>query len=110
MPKVSVIMASYNHEKYVGQAVQSVLDQTYQDFELVIADDGSTDRTAAEVAKFADPRIKFFPFSQNRGQFVTTNHCLRQATGEYIAVLNSDDAFLPTKLEPKSSSWTSTRR
>lgn len=99
MPKVSVIMAAYNHEKYVGQAVQSVLDQTCQDFELVIADDASTDHTAREIAKFADARIKFFPFSKNRGQFAATNHCLREATGEYIAVLNSDDMFLPLKLE-----------
>jgi glycosyltransferase involved in cell wall biosynthesis len=99
MPKVSVIMASYNHEAYVGQAVRSVLEQTCQDFEFVITDDGSTDRTAAEIAKFADSRIKFFPFPANRGQFAATNHCLRKASGEYIAVLNSDDAFVPEKLE-----------
>jgi glycosyltransferase involved in cell wall biosynthesis len=92
-------MAAYNHERYVGQAVQSVLDQTYRDFELVIADDASTDHTADEIAKCADPRIRFLSSSRNRGQFVTTNHCLRESTGEYIAVLNSDDAFLPTKLE-----------
>ena len=99
MPKVSVVMASYNHEKYVGQAVRSVLDQTYQDFELVITDDSSTDRTAAEIAQFTDPRIRLFRSPRNRGQFVATNHCLREATGEYIAVLNSDDVFLPAKLE-----------
>ena len=99
MPKVSVVMASYNHEKYVGQAVRSVLDQTYQDFELVITDDCSTDHTAAEIARFTDPRIRLFRSPSNRGQFVATNHCLREATGEYIAVLNSDDVFLPAKLE-----------
>jgi glycosyltransferase involved in cell wall biosynthesis len=99
MPKVSVIMAAYNHEKYVGQAVQSVLDQTYRDFELVITDDASTDRTVREITRFDDARIRFFPLSKNRGQFVATNHCLRQATGEYIAVLNSDDMFLPLKLQ-----------
>jgi glycosyltransferase involved in cell wall biosynthesis len=92
-------MASYNHEKYVGQAVQSVLDQTYQDFELVITDDTSTDRTAGKIAEFTDPRIKLFRFPKNRGQFVATNHCLRQSRGEYLAVLNSDDVFLPGKLE-----------
>jgi len=99
MPKVSVIMASYNHEKYVGQAIRSVLEQTYQDFEMVVTDDGSSDHTADEIAKFADPRIKLSRFPKNRGQFAATNHCLRQAAGEYIAVLNSDDVFLPAKLE-----------
>ena len=99
MPTVSVIMASYNHEKYVGQAVQSVLDQTYQDFELVITDDGSSDNTADEIAKFNDPRIRLFRFPENRGQFVATNNCLRNACGKYVAVLNSDDVFLPSKLE-----------
>jgi len=99
MPKVSVIMASYNHEKYVSQAVQSVLDQTFQDFEIVITDDASQDHTAAEIGKFTDRRIRFFQLPSNRGQFVATNHCLRRAQGEYVAILNSDDFFLPQKLE-----------
>jgi glycosyltransferase involved in cell wall biosynthesis len=99
MPLVSVIMASYNHEEYVGRAVQSVLDQTLTDWELVITDDGSRDGTAAEIAKFADGRIRFSRFPANRGQFVATNHCLHEARGQYVAVLNSDDVFLPTKLE-----------
>ncbi len=99
VPLVSVIMASYNHGKYVRRAVQSVLDQSIQDFEFVITDDGSRDETAAEIAKCADRRIRFFRFPANRGQFVATNHGLRQAWGEYLAILNSDDLFLPTKLE-----------
>ncbi len=99
MPLVSVVMASYNHGKYVGRAVQSVLDQSLRDFELVITDDGSGDETAAEIAKCADRRIRFFQFPANRGQFVATNHGLRQARGQYVAILNSDDVFLPTKLE-----------
>jgi glycosyltransferase involved in cell wall biosynthesis len=92
-------MASYNHERYVGRAIQSVLDQTLVDLELVITDDGSRDGTAAEIAKFTDARIRFFRFPANRGQFAATNHCLREARGQYVAVLNSDDIFLPTKLE-----------
>jgi glycosyltransferase involved in cell wall biosynthesis len=99
MPLVSVVMASYNHGQYVGHAVQSVLDQTLQDFELVVTDDGSADETVAEIAKFTDPRIRLFRFPANRGQFVATNQSLRQARGQYVAVLNSDDAFLPAKLE-----------
>lgn len=92
-------MASYNHERYVGQAIRSVLDQSFQDFELIITDDASTDGTPAEIARFTDPRIRFSRSPTNGGQFAATNHCLRQACGEYIAVLNSDDMFLPTKLE-----------
>ncbi len=99
VPLVSVIMASYNHQEYVGRAVQSVLDQTLTDFELVITDDASADGTVAEIAKFADPRIRLLRFPTNRGQFVATNHSLRQARGQYVAILNSDDVFLPTKLE-----------
>ncbi len=99
VPLVSVIMASYNHQEYVGRAVQSVLDQTPTDFELVITDDASNDGTVAEITKFADPRIRLLRFPANRGQFVATNHSLRQARGQYVAVLNSDDVFLPTKLE-----------
>ncbi len=99
MPRVSVTIPSYNHEKFVGEAVQSVLDQTYQDFELVVCDDGSTDATAEVVAGFRDPRIRLFTFPHNRGGCTTRNRCLEEAKGEYIAILTSDDAFLPDKLE-----------
>lgn len=99
MAEVSVVIASYNHEKYVAEAVQSVLDQTYQDFEIVITDDGSTDRTVTEIKKITDPRIKLFCFKNNWGACVAKRKCLDEAKGEYIAVLNSDDVFLPDKLE-----------
>ncbi|MHA1279615.1 MAG: glycosyltransferase [Candidatus Helarchaeota archaeon] len=99
MPKVSVVIASYNHEKYVAEAIQSILDQTYQDFEIVITDDGSTDGTVAEIKKFTDPRIKLFCFENNRGACVAMRKCLDEAEGDYIAVLNSDDIFLSDKLE-----------
>jgi glycosyltransferase involved in cell wall biosynthesis len=98
MPKVSIVMAAYNHERFVGRAVQSVLDQTFSDLELVITDDASTDGTAAVIERFTDPRIRFLRFAQNRGQYVAVNHCLREVQGEYVAVLNSDDVYLPTKL------------
>lgn len=99
MPRVSVIMPSYNHEKYVAEAVQSVLDQDYDDFELVITDDGSTDGTVDVIKGFSDPRVKLFVFEENRGAGPAARKCLDEARGEYVAVLSSDDAFLPGKLE-----------
>jgi len=99
MPRVSICIPSYNHQKYVGEAIQSVLDQTYGDFEIVITDDGSSDGTVREIKKFTDPRIKLFCFEQNQGSAIAMTQCLNEAQGEYIGILNSDDAFLPTKLE-----------
>ncbi len=99
MPTVSVIIASYNHEKYVGETLRSVLDQTYQDFEIVITDDGSQDGTVAEIRRFTDPRISLLCLESNCGAGVAVGHCLDRAQGRYIALLNSDDAFLPGKLD-----------
>ncbi|WP_019502758.1 glycosyltransferase [Pseudanabaena sp. PCC 6802] len=99
MPRVSVIIPSYNHKKYVAEAIQSVLDQTYQDFEIVITDDGSSDRTVSIIKSFTDPRIKLFCFPKNRGAAVAVNHCIAEAKGEFIALLNSDDVFVVDKLE-----------
>ena len=98
MPNVSVVIASYNHARYVADTLQSVLDQTYQDFEIVITDDGSSDETVAEIKKFTDPRIRFFSFPANRGACTAMRNCLENADGRYVAVLNSDDVFLPGKL------------
>jgi glycosyltransferase involved in cell wall biosynthesis len=99
MPKVSVVMASYNHEKYVAETIESVLSQTYQDFEFIITDDGSPDGTVEVIKKFADSRIKLFCFSKNQGACTAMNNCIKEAKGEYIAVINSDDAWMPDKLE-----------
>ena len=99
MPKVSIVIPAYNHEKYVGEAIQSALDQTYQDFEIIITDDASTDNTAAEIKKIKDPRIKLTCFEKNQGGSVAANNGIQQSNGQYIAILNSDDVFLPDKLE-----------
>ncbi len=98
MPTVSVIIPSYNHEKFVAEAIQSVLSQTYQDFEIIITDDASSDQSVNAIKQFTDPRIRFFCFTENQGGSATTNHCIKQARGKYIALLNSDDIFLPNKL------------
>ena len=99
MPTVSVIIPSYNHEKYVGECIQSVLDQSYQDFEIIITDDGSTDRTVEIIANLHDPRIKLFRHSENKGAPASMNNCISHARGKYIAPLGSDDAWYPHKLE-----------
>lgn len=99
MPRISVVIPSYNHEQYIAQAIQSVLDQTYQDFEIVITDDGSQDGTVDVIRSFTDPRIRLYSFERNRGACPAMNNNLREAKGEFIAVLNSDDLFIPDKLE-----------
>lgn len=98
MPTVSVIIPSYNHEKYIRQCIQSVLNQTFQDFEIIITDDGSSDRTVEFIEKFTDPRIKLFKNPTNRGASVTANTCIMNSRGKYIAMLSSDDVWYPEKL------------
>ena len=99
MPRVSVVIASYNHAPYVRPAIESVLEQSFQDFEILVTDDGSKDRTPDEVRDIPDPRITLEVFPNNRGACVAMNAAIRRAKGDYIAVLNSDDLFLPGKLE-----------
>jgi glycosyltransferase involved in cell wall biosynthesis len=99
MPKISVIMPAYNHEKFVGEAIQSVLNQTFQDFELIIVDDGSQDKTLEQIKKFSDSRIKLILHERNLGAAVAMRTCLENAIGQYIAVISSDDVFLSNKLE-----------
>jgi glycosyltransferase involved in cell wall biosynthesis len=96
--KVSVVMATYNHAPFVAQAIESVLRQTYGDFEFLIADDGSSDSTSDVVSRFKDPRIEFVAHPVNRGACVVTNELIEKATGEYVAVMNSDDFWVLDKL------------
>lgn len=90
-PTVSVIMATYNHANYVAEAIQSVLQQNGVDFEFLISDDGSADSTREVVAAIKDDRIRFFPNEVNRGACVVTNELIERASGEFIALINSDD-------------------
>ena len=96
-PLVSVIMASYNHAPYVGEAVATVLQQTAGDLELIVVDDASTDGTADVVAGFDDPRVKLIRQQQNRAVH-PRNLALGMARGSYLAIQNSDDAWAPDKL------------
>src|SRR6267142_4516637 len=99
MPKISVVIASYNHEKYVRAAIESVLSQSFQDFEILVTDDGSVDRTVAEVRAITDPRLSLVALPHNGGACAAINASILRAAGEYVAILNSDDVFLPGKLE-----------
>ena len=99
MPKVSVILSSYNHEAYVAQAIESVLNQTFKDFELLIYDDGSSDKSADIIRSFHDDRIKMFLYPKNRGPLEASKEPARVACGEYIAIHHSDDMWAPDKLE-----------
>jgi len=98
MPRISVVIASYNHENYVQATLESVLAQSFQDFEIQVTDDGSQDRTVAEVPAVADARISLVSLPRNCGACVALNASIQRATGEYIAILNSDNVFLPGKL------------
>lgn len=97
---VSVIMPSYNTASYIADSIKSVLAQTYNNWELIIVDDCSTDNTDEIVAEFlVDKRIRYFKNTQNSGAALTRNRALREANGEWIAFLDSDDIWLPEKLE-----------
>lgn len=100
-PLVSVIMPSYNAEKYLSEAIESVIAQTYSEWELLIIDDGSTDRSSelAEAFAAADRRISFYANPKNIGVAKTRNRGLDLAAGEWIALLDSDDLWHADKLE-----------
>lgn len=98
MKKVSVIVPIYGVEKYIAATVQSVLAQTYKNFELLIIDDASPDRSLEICQQFTDPRITIIR-QENRGLAGARNTGIRHATGEYIAFLDGDDLWLPEKLE-----------
>ena len=98
-PLVSVVVASYNHAHFVADCLRSALSQGIDPLEIIVTDDGSTDSTAEQIAALANPRIHLHRFAQNRGACVALNDAIRRSRGRYIAVLNSDDLFLPGKLQ-----------
>jgi len=98
-PTISVIMPTYNHAGLVAEAIESVLSQRGVDLELLVADDGSVDGTREVVAAIRDERLRFFPNEVNRGACAVTNELIQRASGEFIAVINSDDYWTtPDKL------------
>lgn len=97
-PLISVVMPAYNHERYVGAAIDSVLAQTCPDWELIVIDDGSTDRTGDVIRGYADPRIRAFS-QENQDAFNALNRGLSLVRGQFVAILNSDDVYAPARLE-----------
>jgi len=103
-PKISVLIATYNRADLLPNAIESVLQQTYSDYEIVIADDGSNDGTADVIAPYLSERhpshhkIRYF-HQNNQGKSVALNNALAVARGEWIAIVDSDDVWMPEKLE-----------
>lgn len=96
---VSIIMPSYNTAKYIEESVNSVLAQTYTNWELIIVDDCSNDNTMEILSRYNDKRIRVFQNEVNSGAAVTRNKALLEAKGKWIAFLDSDDLWVPDKLE-----------
>lgn len=96
---VSIIMPSYNTGNFIAASIGAVLDQTYNNWELIIVDDCSTDNTDTVIAQFDDPRIHYLKNEKNSGAAVSRNRALREAKGRWIAFLDSDDLWHPQKLE-----------
>ena len=101
MPFVSVLMPSYNHEEYLPEVITSVLNQTFKELELIIIDDCSKDKSKTIIESYQekDKRIKAFFHERNLGLASTMNDLLSQASGKYIAFIDSDDVWDRLKLE-----------
>ena len=95
---ISVIMPVFNTEKYLGQAIESILDQEFDDFEFLIIDDGSTDNSLNIIQSYNDPRIKLIINKTNRGNYPARNKAIQLSGGNYICVMDSDDVALPGRL------------
>ncbi|NDU85523.1 MAG: glycosyltransferase [Ferrovum sp.] len=104
MPEISVILTSFNHEKYIAETINSVLAQTFNDFELIVWDDCSTDGSWDIIQSYRDPRLRPFRNEERRRGFYGINHAIREvAEGSYIAIHHSDDVWEPHKLERQYS-------
>lgn len=101
VPTVSVITPAYNAERFIKETIQSVLDQTYSDWEMIIVDDRSNDGTVEHIKEMQaiDARIKLVELEENSGSAVARNTAIDHAKGRYIAFLDSDDSWMPEKLE-----------
>lgn len=97
-PKVSVVMLTYQREKILPQAIESILGQTYKNFELIIINDGSTDKTEQVVKKYQDRRIRYYKNDINRGIAYSRNKAANLARGEYIMIMDDDDKSEPERM------------
>lgn len=100
---ISVIMPTYNAERFITDSIKSIINQSYQSWELIVIDDCSTDGTAEIIESFSDTRIHYYKCEENLGVAQARNFGISKATGEWIAFLDSDDLWAPTKLEKQVS-------
>lgn len=98
-PTVSIIIPTYNRSKTIKRSINSVLYQTYDDFEIIVIDDGSSDGTDKVIKEFNDSRIKYVRHELNRGASAARNTGIKLSRGKYIAFQDSDDVWVPDKLE-----------
>lgn len=98
MPRISVILPTYNRAKFLERSIASLLNQTYQDFEIIIVDDASIDSTSEIVERLSNPKISYIRHSENKGAAAARNTGIRNANGKYIGFQDSDDEWLPNKL------------
>jgi glycosyltransferase involved in cell wall biosynthesis len=103
-PTISVSLVTYNHERYVAESIRSILDQKFGDFELIIVDDGSTDRTPEVIAAINDPRIVSIR-QPNSGPSAATNRALKASRGRYVALMTGDDLSVPDRLEKQLAGY-----
>ena len=99
IPEISVLLSSYNHEKYIRRTIESVLNQTFTNFELIIVDDCSTDNSKDVINSYSDQRIRTFFLEPNQGMGMAFNFSVKQATGKYLARIDSDDFWRLDKLQ-----------
>lgn len=99
MPTITVLMTAFNAENFIFNAIDSILTQTYQDFELLIINDGSTDNTLEIIEKINDPRIRIINNGSNKGLLYSRNLALNYANGEYLAIMDADDISYPYRFE-----------
>ena len=109
-PLVSVLMVNYNHEDTIGETIESVLGQTYQNMQFIIIDDGSTDRSCDIIKSFQDERIELYRLGKNRHICYATNYGFEKVKGDYLARIDSDDVWYPEKLSRQIEFLQSSRR
>ena len=97
MPRVSVIIPTYNRALLLKESIYSVLGQTYDDVEILVVDDGSSDDTAEMVQRFDDRRMRYL-YQENSGRSAARNHGMKVAEGDFFCLLDDDDYYLPHKL------------
>ena len=104
-PAISVVMPVFNCEQYVSIAIESILKQSFTDFEFIIIDDGSSDSSSDIIRQFKDPRINYLRNIDNQGNYQARNHGMEIAVGKYICIMDADDISEPERLKYNFSFW-----